>query len=412
MGLSVAIRSGPILPISIRVERDSYLIEGAPKPFERTATNETLQNWTELLLPIFSEIVRADHQADQGNEWYQIDFSNDQRLKEFIDRQIEELRTWGQRAFVQFFDTDARDLLTRTIQFHEKRGSVVAPYFWSRQTPFPWELLVPPSDDLIGDPALLFWGMRYPISRNMTELPFESHPEEQDLRSNMLFGLHHKLIFTHQHELPALEKLVKARGDIYVLGGQVGFGKTVGQMCDAKILLKYLYTSRHNMLHFACHCMPGRGDDVLHLSLVEDATQITGEGGSGEPQSVCLGTFTFLDQPGTFQNQQPLVFLNACQTTGENDAVHLQFNLPEKFVDSKAAGVIATICPVPDTFAAVFAEKFYEYFLRDGVEIGEALRATRWYFWEKYHNPLGLAYGLYSSPYYRVPSRQPEESLV
>jgi hypothetical protein len=36
------------------------------------------------------------------------------------------------------------------------------------------------------------------------------------------------------------------------------------------------------------------------------------------------------------------------------------------------------------------------------MTIGEALQATRKYFIEKYNNPLGLAYGLYSPAYYRL----------
>jgi len=78
--------------------------------------------------------------------------------------------------------------------------------------------------------------------------------------------------------------------------------------------------------------------------------------------------------------------------------------------------VIATACPVSDLFAAAFAKVFYEFFLQGLVvedeatgekairlmTIGEALRATRWYFLKEYHNPLGLAYGLYSPAHYRV----------
>ena len=78
--------------------------------------------------------------------------------------------------------------------------------------------------------------------------------------------------------------------------------------------------------------------------------------------------------------------------------------------------MIATACPVPDLFAAAFAKVFYEFFLRGLVvkdevtgekgfrlmTIGEALRATRWYFLKEFNNPLGLAYGLYSPAHYRL----------
>jgi hypothetical protein len=69
-------------------------------------------------------------------------------------------------------------------------------------------------------------------------------------------------------------------------------------------------------------------------------------------------------------------------------------------------------------FAAAFAKVFYEFFLRGQVvrdeisgekvvkimTIGEALRATRWYFLKEFNNPLGLAYGIYSPANYRLTS--------
>ena len=63
-----------------------------------------------------------------------------------------------------------------------------------------------------------------------------------------------------------------------------------------------------------------------------------------------------------------------------------------------------------------FTRVFYRFFLRgEGVvdeetgektvklmSIGEALRATRWFFLKECNNPLGLAYGLYSPAHYQL----------
>ena len=92
------------------------------------------------------------------------------------------------------------------------------------------------------------------------------------------------------------------------------------------------------------------------------------------------------------------------------------FNLPKVFIKRGAAAVIATACPVPDAFAAAFARVFYQFFLqgeevmdkRTGekavklMSIGEALRATRWFFLKECNNPLGLAYGSYSPAHYQL----------
>lgn len=401
-GLSVAVRTQAIQSLEIIVEQDNYIIEGARRPFPRTASNATLQEWTEYLLQAFRKIERAVVKAGT------IDFSQDEALRNDVAKPTEELMTWGRRAYRQFFeDQNAQAILTRMIEFHEKRGDQAAPFFSLREIPFPWELLYSIGEDEVPDgedPVSFFWGMRYPVSRNLTDLPFELHVPEQSSESNMLFGLHHKLRHAHHDEWPRLRELVTAggRGRVYILGGEVGFLITEERKCEGKDLLKYLYKASHNVVHFACHCRPGEGQDVLLLSLIQDASYISDEGVAGDVPVIKLGTFTFLDASGKFEKQQPLVFLNACQTTGDTDPVSLEFNLPEKFVNKGAAAVIATVCPVPDLFAAAFAREFYHRFLGEGVEIGEALRVTRLHFWEKYNNPLGLAYGLYSSPYYRV----------
>lgn len=54
-------------------------------------------------------------------------------------------------------------------------------------------------------------------------------------------------------------------------------------------------------------------------------------------------------------------------------------------------GVVASVHPVPDVFAAAFVEKFYRYFLF-GHEIGEALSEAKRLFVREFNNPLALFY--------------------
>jgi hypothetical protein len=405
----VSVGAWPVQDIPITVEGDEYTIARRYR-FTRTADDVTLIDWTKRLLPHFKALERAvvDHKS--------IDLGQDEGLKKIADKQTEALITWGHRAYNQFFkEQTAKDALDCAIRFQEGRKLLPAPSFVLRKIPFPWELLYPIEMDLVpegDDPVDYFWGMRYPVSRNLTSEGFEQHVLKQSPDSNMLFGLHDTLRHAHQDEWPKLRDLVTARGTINILGGQAGPQKTGEKAIAGKDVLKYLYTSEHNIVHFACHCVPAHGEDVLLLSLLKDASVIKGEGVVGDPDEVRLGTFAFLDASGVFETKQPLVFLNACQTTGDTDTVGIQFNLPEEFVQKKAAGVIATICPVPDIFAAAFAGKFYQLFLAERAEIGEALRATRAYFWEECHNPLGLAYGLYSSPFYRVGEQAKQGGLL
>jgi hypothetical protein len=226
----------------------------------------------------------------------------------------------------------------------------------------------------------------------------------------MLFCLHHALEYAHAQERPAIERLINIIGRFHLLGA-VNCSASA-QVQDGETLLKYLDQASHNMIHFACHCMPGDEEDeededvdVLMLSLMSpDDPAIN-------PHEFQLETFDFSLVHGQFTHQ-PLIFLNACQTAGGSNALRRIFNLPSKFVARGAAALLATACPVPDIFAAAFAKKFYEYFLDQHYTIGEALRETRLYFLKEHHNPLGLAYGLYSPAQYRVALPPMAEGLV
>jgi hypothetical protein len=224
----------------------------------------------------------------------------------------------------------------------------------------------------------------------------------------MLFCLHHHLRRTHRQEWPEIQKLVEVTSQDHfrVLGPLGG----VTRIHDGETLLEYLDQASHNMVHFACHCQQiDAGSDALVVSLIGN------ERARSDPQVIQLETYTFIDINGHFQ-RQPLVFLNACQSAGGADELRETFNLPRVFIKRGAAAVIATACPVPDHFAAAFARQFYEFFLRgprvtdeqihaktsSPMTIGAALHETRRCLLDEYYNPLGLAYGLYSPPYYRL----------
>ena len=62
---------------------------------------------------------------------------------------------------------------------------------------------------------------------------------------------------------------------------------------------------------------------------------------------------------------------------------------------------MATEARVLDEFAAKFSKKLYELLLMD-KRISEVLLEARHYFWEKDHDPSGLAYALYASPNLKI----------
>jgi hypothetical protein len=154
--------------------------------------------------------------------------------------------------------------------------------------------------------------------------------------------------------------------------------------------------SRYELIHFACHCQASTLTELYSCLVMHVA---------GEPLALdnTLMLANLQHRRRSMKEPGPLVFLNACGTsqpmpTGEPPG------FPETWLKFGALAVIVTLCPVPDHFAYAFARKFYELLFEvaegPGVDrsryLAEALLATRRYFMEKYHNPLGLAYVLYA----------------
>ena len=377
-GISSAVRqqiSSSFLPIVLREKKCSI----GYTEFDRCATDEQLLRWTDEILKVFKkleiEVIRS------GN----ITLSEGTCKNALI-----ELAMWGRRAYNLHFEEEARQLFSARAGLLDPEN--ITPTFISEEVPFPWELLYFGDDYHTGD-SELFFGVKYAPARILIpRKDISQHLLDQERPSDMLFCLHHQLRQAHHDEWPTIEQIVRETpGDRFHILGPL----CVSNIHDGDAFLSYLDEAPHNMVHFACHCRPGpAGADSLIVSLLRDEND-------KNPEIIELETYDFVDVKGIFQ-RQPLVFLNACQSVGGSDDLRKTFNLPLEFIQRGAAAVIATACPVPDLFAASFARHFYQRFLKDHLNIGQALRLTRRHFLENHHNPLGLAYGLYSPAQYQV----------
>ncbi len=393
-GISSAMRSQIRASyVPIRIKGNQYRIEIHDFKRSPEAGDKHLEDLTKEVLKLFRQIEQAVSKSKQ------LDMSPDQ-CQDYLVK----LAQLGRRAYRRFFGETAREILADYFQIKE----VPCPTFLSESLPFPWEVLYEGNDYKEGN-SEMFWGFRYAPARILKPgTDVFKHVLEQPLPNDMLFCLYHRLMEAHLREYPAIQQLVIARpGDRFDLLEPKG---RMGCVKDGETLLEYMDASAHNMIHFACHCRHcDAGADALIVSLADNACV------DGKHMEIYLETSNFEDIDGKFQ-RQPLVFLNACQSVGGADDLRRTYNLPRVFSDRGAAAVVATACPVPDLFAAAFARRFYGFFLKGEsvvnevtgermirqMSIGEALRETRRYFLERYHNPLGLAYGLYSPAYYRV----------
>ncbi|MCP4344681.1 MAG: CHAT domain-containing protein [Desulfobacterales bacterium] len=322
------------------------------------------------------------------------------------------LAEWGSIVHNEFFDDKMRNILAN--RFNMLKNETPAPTFVSEKITFPWEALYQGDYYADGDPKQ-FWGFQYAPARILTpDKDISFFASEHSLPLDMIFCLYYLLSKASQQELPNIERLIKAFPDsrFDLLSKSTCFPC---RNTKDEELLSYLDDSKHNIIHFACHCHhTENGPDALLISLTDN-----NRGNDTPLEEIKLGAYTFARIRRQFL-LTPLVFLNACQSAGGGDELRDSFNLPRMFVKRGAAAVIATACAVPDIFASAFARQFYKFFIygkevsdsqgknKRILNIGEALKETRQYFLEKYNNPLGLAYGLYSPAYYRL-ARPPYE---
>jgi hypothetical protein len=385
---------GP-LPLMIAIEDTEYRIWG--KAYKRSGNeNNIYEKWTADLLQPFKIL------ENKVKELKSIQLEPD-----FCQQQLRKMAYCGHVAYNWFFRNEEAG---KQIKYLVGRCDN-AMHFMSDATIFPWELLYDSEDEERED-SMGFWGFRYTIARDLKGINGGPLSYPHSFSSvNMLFCLHRKLWYAHQHECTDIERLVTRKdqqGFFNLLSSTCSLGFSNNYISAGESLARYLQKSKHNMLHFACHCKQRvNGDDVLVLTLLDQEMQENGD----SIKEFYLEREHFISV-GKSLSEQPFIFLNACQSAGVPDDRGQIFNFPRIFVEYGAGAVIATICPVPDLFAAAFAKEFYKRFLISGKLIGKALQETRWHFLKKYHNPLGLAYGLYTPAEYHMVQPRPVGGFV
>jgi hypothetical protein len=283
----------------------------------------------------------------------------------------------GNFAFKRVF---AEGVPRETIGKALKTGATVQ--IAARDFAIPWELLY---DGPLGAQvdASCFWGMRYIVSRALIQ---EARPGDlappiiQSARPHVGLIACSELEYVVGKEIPALKSLHERKRISLLLLRPL---KVDQRYEELEYLGRFLREEEFEIIHLACHALEKKPKSQSYL-LVSDNFDITIED---------FGVQEFVIK------HNPFVILNAC-LTGTISPLYTS-NWAALFWGRGARGVLATELHVPDWFAAAFTEELYKHFL-SGEPIGEALLATRHHFWEEDHNPLGLAYALYSSPSIRI----------
>ena len=139
-------------------------------------------------------------------------------------------------------------------------------------------------------------------------------------------------------------------------------------------------------------------DQIVYFFCHAETAPLGVRGGS-DSSSLWLGDAKItlgelnLDAPTAIKLRgNPLVFINACESAELSPLFYDGF-VPY-FMGKGARGVIGTECPTPGFFAAEWAERFFNRFLR-GEPLGAIFLALRREFLEKHGNPLGLLYSVH-----------------
>lgn len=292
------------------------------------------------------------------------------------DQALRLLANKGAYAFNKIFhDEQSRDLIRKALK--SSHGRVVQ--ITSNDFLIPWEIVydLPISSrvDILG-----FWGMRHIVARSLAQSKRSGDfvpPFIKSQRPRVGMVTCQELSQVLSYEIPAFKEMDN-NGiiDLSVL-------PTLNPLRRTKELstFKSFLGRDREILHFACHAFDKKSLDQSFLR-VEEEFEIT------------VQDFTTHD---VRVENFPLVILNACRT-GMIDPTRTS-NWASQFWARGARGVLATEFRVPDWFAARFAKQLYKHLLaKKPKSLGHSVMLTRYDFWNKAKNPLGLAYSLYSSP--------------
>ncbi len=316
------------------------------------------------------------------------------QYKGIVDEYLERLSETGGAAYNKFLPQAAQQQISQFEEQQAGEQGVSLNFLEMSAAPrsFLWEVLYAgdPLDDV--DPQQ-FWGFRYRLGRTYTGIQWQNNFH---LGGGVFSAIHDGLDFSKEelnrlseHILSVCEQLGLAAFKLHHVDQCMA-----PESVSIKDFIKFLIGDQFNygLAHFACHC-----ENPDEISVDKAYLSFTAHGQNLE---MSLERLVSLKGKYNFGHRQPFFFLNACESATPGHIMH-KLSFPTGFLGLGASGVIATACIMPDNFASAFATEFYRRLLTkpsatDSVYVGDALLETRLHFWEKYNNPLGLAYGLYA----------------
>jgi CHAT domain len=245
----------------------------------------------------------------------------------------------------------------------------------------PWELLYDGPLDENAD-IRYYWGMSHIITRTIIQDIRRGayvSPVIEAKRPKIGLVTSDRLSYVEKQEVPMFKKLHQNRRISLTPLRTLSVTQRDSELEE----IRHFPEQELQIIHFACHAYEQDPLESSYIYITKDFP-------------ITMIDFVVSKYELKYN---PFVVLNACLTSIINPLYTSSW--AEKFWEHGARGVLATDFQVPDWFAASFSELLYRYLLSD-MPIGETLLTTRRQFWSEQHNPLGLAYALYSSPSIKI----------
>ncbi len=315
----------------------------------------------------------------------------------------------GRQLYLKLFETDSAQALRDWMEANLAPGSTIQIVDLAGDFVFPWSLVytAPPWEPDTPIEVDRFWGWRYQLvilTADMLDTYRQASPvigTAAPLRISV--GLYERL------------KGIKAQKEFFAgLGLQTDPPLEAEVVNDRRAMRRALTQADRDVYYFFCHGYTERvaTDIQLDADLVALFGRAAAEGEGGASQAVRDHLEDLFDVSDSWLRltrgklplamlkevvprrfaRQPLVFLNMCQSAQVLPS--LSDGFVPFFIRRGARAVIGTECSMDAAFADEFARNFWLCFLQ-GRTAGEVLLSLRRHYLDQ-HNPLALAYTLYS----------------
>jgi pimeloyl-ACP methyl ester carboxylesterase len=144
-------------------------------------------------------------------------------------------------------------------------------------------------------------------------------------------------------------------------------------------------SNQDQIIYFYCHAKSEQLDSIQGPS-----SSFLGLGGG---RNLTLKELRQRASERKVMSGAPLVVINACESAELSPLFYGGF-MPY-FTARGARGVIGTEAEIPASFAAKWAERFFEEFLTGTKTLGQVMFELRWEFYKEHRNVLGMLYAMY-----------------